>query len=373
MIRFLRQTAMLVLLSCTTLVVQAQNNLISNPSFEDEAWGTYGIKHWYFDQVLRNVSRLTEENPKSGTKALEITTTSEEMTLKAGKTTANGFEELSISPNVQYTFSYFYRGDVSRFNVGKDRRRNFAVRFTWYKELPTGGLRTVSVSSADDYGIYVKEHWQEKKIVVTAPSEATKLVLTFVIDPDLKQDRTPCKIVIDDLSLVADIPKPSAPTAPRVQTYQREAELSWAAVDGARYEVELDNKSYTPSSNAIALTGLKPNTSYTAKIRIHKDGASSDWTTQEFKTQALTTALEDEARTPYLRTIQDNGSCSTSLKLFYNELHSDTATFVYRVDGNIVQPVDNTLTLSQGEHTLQIEIRESNERIYILSYNLNVI
>lgn len=252
-------------------------------------------------------------------------------------------------------------------------RKNLQASFTWYGDNGNGGLKSLKVDTEDEYAVVIENEWQEKIIDVVAPEGATKLKLMLLISEDVNKDKVHSTIAIDDLSLVADAPRPQAPTAPHVQVYQREAELSWTKVEGASYEVELSGQSYFPTINNMVLTGLKPDTNYIVKLRINKDGVTSDWTTTTLKTAALTTSPEDEARTPYLRTIQQGGICPAVLGLFYNELHSDTASFVYTLDGTIVGPSkQETLTLTKGEHILQVEVKESDERIYYLTYNLVV-
>lgn len=366
-----RLLGLLLLLYGTALQVLGQTNLIANPSFEDEPWGTYGIKHWSFTVSSRSLCSLTTDNPHSGAQALQIITGTD-TSITVGKTGSEGFEYFQVSGGAKYTFRFFYRGEPSRYNTPtRKNRKNLKSAFTWYG--PSGsGMKQLRSDSPEDYAVVIETAWQEKTIEVTAPPGATQLKLTIFINEDVNKARQHTTIAIDDLSLVAESPKPSAPAAIQVTPYQREAELSWSPTEGASYELELGGETFTTSSPSYTLVGLRPDTPYTVQIRALKDGSASAWSSHSFRTTALTTSLDEDWRTPYLRTLSDTGPCPRTLALFYNELHSDNPTITYTLDGEVVAPLGHSLSLDPGQHKLQIVIEEDPRRIFTLFYTLTV-
>lgn len=337
-----------------------QNNLINNPGFEEELYGR--AKHWQIPSTLAAELTDREGTVRSGTKALAVYQTGG--SINAGYYDPNeGIVALrGIQANTKYTFSFWVKAEeMTSIRVFRE------IYFKW-----EGTASTTEVVKHGDYGMGIRVYntdWQEVKVTVTSPATASKVMVSIPILSEGSSNR----LFLDDFSLVADAPKVQAPSAPTAVAHQRELDLSWTAIEGATYELQINNKTYTTTSNSLLVTGLVPANDYEIKLRLSKGGTASDWTTTTLRTAALTTTIDEEGRTPYLRTIPESGNCPAVLGLFYNELHSNTATFVYTLDGSVVSPSEQgTLILSKGEHLLQIEVRESDERTYILTYSLNV-
>lgn len=337
-----------------------QSNLINNPGFEE--WVSGRPRHWNIDRYLSGEQVTDSSNVRSGSSALSIWQTGATFSPGLHHETEGFMDITGIQPNVRYTLSFWVKGDKESYS-----RTLRPVTFTW---KGGGQVTTSNIPFKDYYGIQVTTEWTEVKISVVSPEHAKSLVLSINV-PNGGSDAP--RLFLDDFSLVADAPKVQAPSAPTAVAHQRELDLTWTAIEGATYELQINNKTYTTTSNSLLVTGLVPANDYTVKLRLTQGGTTSDWTTATLRTAALTTTIDEEGRTPYLRTIPESGICPAVLGLFYNELHSDTATFVYTLDGSVVSPSEQgTLTLSRGEHLLQIEVRESDERTYILTYSLNV-
>ncbi|MDY5858001.1 MAG: carbohydrate binding domain-containing protein [Porphyromonas sp.] len=340
--------------------VWGQANLIKNPSFEEEYYGR--PKHWRIDSYLSGERVSGEGNVHSGQYALAIYQTGATFSPGEHHPTEGFMDIQGIQPNTKYTFSFWVKGDNASYT-----RTLRPISFTW---RGNGDSKTTQPEFAAYPGVKVTTEWQQVKFTIVSPANAATLALTINV-PSGGSDAP--RLFLDDFSLTAEAPKVSAPAAPTATAHQRELEINWTAVSGASYDLEVNGQTYTSTTGKQLVAGLKPNTEYSVKLRVTQGGSTSDWTTTTIRTLALTTSQDEEGRTPYLRTIKSDGRCSTTLALYYNELHSDTASFTYFVDGQSVRPNnDNTLTLTQGEHVLQVEVKESEDRVYILTYNLIV-
>lgn len=356
----LRRILTFALLALPTLSAWGQTNLINNPSFEE--WISGRPKHWNIDRYLSGEQVTERSNVRTGTSALSVWQTGATFSPGLHHETEGFMDITGIQPNVKYTLSFWVKGDKDSYS-----RTLRPVTFTW----KGGGRTTVSdIPFKDYYGVQVTTEWKEVKISVVSPEHAQSLALSINV-PSGGSDAP--RLFLDDFSLTAEAPKLQAPSVPTATTHQRELELSWIAIEGASYELLVNNKTYNTTNNSLLVSGLVPATDYVVKLRLSKGGTTSDWTTTTLRTSALTTSVDEEGRTPFLRTIREGGNCPTLLGLFYNELHSDTASFVYTLDGVIVQPSEQgMLTLPKGEHVLQVEVRESDARVYYLTYNLIV-
>lgn len=353
------------LLACALVVlplgISKGQNLINNPGFEE--LNDYGRpKHWNIDRYLAGEQVSGSDKVHSGQYALAIYQTGATFSPGEHHPTEGFIDIQGIQPNTKYTLSFWIKGDKESYS-----RTLRPINFTW---RGNGRSETSQPEFTAYPGVKVTTEWQQVKFSISSPAYAQTLALAINV-PNGGSDAP--RLFLDDFSLTAEASKLSAPATPTATSYQRELEISWTAVSGASYELEVNGKTYTSTTGRQLVTGLKPGTDYPVKLKVTQGGSASDWTTTTLRTQPLTTSLDEEGRTPCLRTVQSDGRCSTSLGLFYNELHSDVASFTYLLDGQSVTPnSDNTLTLTRGEHILQVEVKESDDRIYILTYNLSV-
>lgn len=327
-------------------------NLIKNPGFEMEMNGSR-IPHWLFYNLYGE--RVSNEY-HSGGHAASAYSTGGTISFDVG----NGVgESMDVVPGTKFVFSYWLKGAEPAGIL------NFFPTLWW---RDSSGKATKQEFRAK--GMRLQTDWQMQTVEFTAPTNAAKLEVQIAVSLDGSGKR----FFLDDVSLTAEAPKVNIATPTNVeakQAHQREMELSWNSVAGASYEIKVGEQIHTSTTNSILLTNLTPGTSYDISVRALKDGSNSSWTTTKLQTAALTTQVDDENRIPYLRTIKGSGTCETSLQLFYNELHGTGATFTYTLNGQTVLPQGHILTVPAGKSTLQVEVKEAPNRIWVLTYTLN--
>lgn len=344
----------LLLVGLATGQAMAQTtNLIKNPDFE----GSKGKNNWYASRALG--ADVSKKNPHSGEYCLNMYAVSG--TLSVADYDDNGLILMCIpvQGGAKYTLKFWYRGQATK--------ETLTPVFRW----GTSQENIIKSETLSDHAVKLTkaDEWQEKKIEVVAPQGATLLGVNFSVTNDQGQD-----IFLDDFSLTSEAPKANIGVPSELQakkTYQRELELTWGEVTGATYELQVGDKTFPSSTNSFLLTGLMPSTNYEVKVRALKDGEQSSWAVASVQTSALTTQVNDEMRTPYLRTIGSDGTCATALQLFYSELHGSDATFAYKINGQTATPKEHILTLPKGRSTLQVEVKEANDRIWLLIYTLD--
>ena len=163
----------------------------------------------------------------------------------------------------------------------------------------------------------------------------------------------------------------------KAKTQQRELELSWlpTAEPEVSYEVKVNGKvTGTTTGTNFVVTQLAPGTSYNIEVVTLKNNTrSAKAATLNTATEALTHAVNDENRIPYLYKVRENGTCPRALPLFWKELADANAKITYWVDDQQQEPTDGRLLFPKsGEHFLHILIVESDGREWELDYQLNV-
>ncbi len=341
----------LLLVGLATGQAMAQTtNLIKNPDFEME--GTR-IPHWLFHNLYGE--RVSTEH-HSGSHAASAYSTGGTISFDVG----NGVgEAMNVVPGTKFVLSYWYKGAEAA-----GIRNLFPT--LWWRDASGKATK----QELRDKGVRIGTEWQQQTIEFTAPATAAKLEIQIAVSLDGNGKQ----FFLDDFSLTSEVPKANIGVPSELQakkTYQRELELTWGEVTGATYELQVGDKTFQSSTNSFLLTGLMPGTNYEVKVRALKDGGQSSWVVASVQTSALTTQVNDEMRTPYLRTIGSDGTCATALQLFYSELHGSDATFAYKINGQTATPKEHILTLPKGRSTLQVEVKEANDRIWLLIYTLD--
>ena len=189
-------------------------------------------------------------------------------------------------------------------------------------------------------------------------------------------------IVIDDIEMVQTSAgntdnRLAPPENLKAKTQQRELELSWlpTAEEQVSYEVKVNGKvTGTTTGTNFVVTQLAPGTSYNIEVVTLKNNTrSAKAATLSTATEALTHAVNDENRIPYLYKVRENGTCPRVLPLFWKELADANAKITYWVDDQQQEPTDGRLLFTKsGEHFLHILVVESDGREWELDYQLNV-
>ena len=88
------------------------------------------------------------------------------------------------------------------------------------------------------------------------------------------------------------------------------------------YEVKVNGKvTGTTTGTNFVVTQLAPGTSYNIEVVTLKNNTrSAKAATLNTATEALTHAVNDENRIPYLYKVRENGTCPRALPLFWKEL-----------------------------------------------------
>lgn len=276
---------------------------------------------------------------------------------------------IKINGEGEYRLSYWYKG--------KAKKPNVIAIVDWYKGnkiIRKDRLTNEKVKSFTDA-------WQQKVITLTAPAGVDKAGIGFELEYDPSANDGGY-ILFDDISFMqtkeaTKEPTLTPPTGLRAQVQQREVELSWNAVSepGVSYEIRCnDKKIATTKAISYIIEKLSPNTSYRFTVTTVK-GEETSKPSQPLNehTFQMTETVDDAGRIPYLYTIREEGTCSQTLRLYYNDLADPDARISYKIDGASVTPEGSSITFpNKGKHILQIEIEETPERKWEIEYKLNV-
>ena len=276
---------------------------------------------------------------------------------------------IKINSEGEYQLSYWYKGKAQKPNV-------IAI-VDWYKGntiIRKDRLTNEKVKSFTN-------GWQQKVITLKAPAGVDKAGIGFELEYDPSANDGGY-ILFDDISFMqtkeaTKEPTLTPPTGLRAQVQQREVELSWNAVSepGVSYEIRCnDKKIATTKATSYIIEKLSPNTSYRFTVTTVK-GEETSKPSQPLNehTFQMTETVDDTGRIPYLYTIREEGTCSQTLRLYYNDLADPNARISYKIDGASVTPEGSSITFpNKGKHILQIEIEETPERKWEIEYKLNV-
>ena len=114
---------------------------------------------------------------------------------------------------------------------------------------------------------------------------------------------------------------PKAPANPVASSDESSVTVSWASVTGASsYDLEIDGKVYNVKGTSYRVTGLKPNTSYSYRIRANNaDGSSSYSHTKTLKTTSMPPETVKETRSQTSITLRwDMVSGASNYDLLFN-------------------------------------------------------
>lgn len=332
-------------------------------------------------------------------------------------------DPITVNSKAKYLVSFFFRGNLPKDDGGYPKRaqKMAYVKLRWQPKAGTAlmlnGKAVAKEGSSwedkrDNTNKFILNNegfknqllgldfskdpteWQEVWMEVDAPENAASVILELAFPGFADGAISNYKVEIDDVSMTlieghegeSSAPKLTTPEAPKkvAQRYtQREFTAEWAASteDVDSYEVEISErqgrnlinaKTYTTKVTRYAFEGLEPGKSYQVRLRTIKGTAKSEYSKPlDVATRSLGGFTGGEI--PFLYTINEDGSCSQKLALYYLELSNPKAKFTYYIDDNEVKPEGNTLTFpSLGEHSLHITIEEAPDKIWELDYQLNV-
>ena len=333
---------------------------------------------------------------------------------------------IPVNSKAQYLISFLYRGNYPKNSAGSPMmaQKIGYVSLTWKakpgtklrlngKDLPMQGnswrddRKQGNSQIKDDQAAFRSEiigldlkgdplKWKEKYMVVEAPENAESVQFTFQF-PEENKEVANFLIDIDNVSMTLiegkegepNLPKlvvPNAPTAKSLGTtyIQREFAVQWEkstdAVDG--YEVEVAEVNGTATQNpttykttdtSYTFEGMTPGKTYQVRVRSTKGEAKSEYSAAfKVETKALGEFTQDGI--PFLSTVNEDGSAPQNLPLYFMELKNPAAKLTCFIDDQeVTTPTNKILKFpSSGNHTLRIIVEEAADRIWELSYELNI-
>ena len=333
---------------------------------------------------------------------------------------------IPVNSKAQYLISFLYRGNYPKNSAGSPMmaQKIGYVSLTWKakkgtklrlngKDLPMQGnswrddRRQGNSQIKDDQVAYRSEiigldlkgdlaKWKEKYMVVEAPENAESVQFSFQF-PGENQEVANFLIDIDNVSMTLiegkegepNLPKlvvPNAPTAKSLGTtyIQREFAVQWEKstdeVDGYEVEVAEVNgtatqspKTYTTTGTSYTFEGMEPGKTYQVRVRSTKGEAKSEYS-EAFKVQTKALGEFTQDGIPFLSTVNEDGSAPQNLPLYFMELKNPKAKLTCFIDDQeVTTPTNKILQFpSTGNHTLRIIVEEAEDRIWELSYELNI-
>ncbi len=332
---------------------------------------------------------------------------------------------IPVNSKAQYLISFLYRGNYPKNSAGSPMmaQKIGYVSLTWKakpgtklrlngKDLPMQGnswrddRRQGNSQIKDDQVAYRSEiigldlkgdlaKWKEKYMVVEAPENAESVQFSFQF-PGENQEVANFLIDIDNVSMTLiegkegepNLPKlvvPNAPTAKSLGTtyIQREFAVQWekSTDEADGYEVEVaevngtatkDPKTYTTTGTSYTFEGMTPGKTYQVRVRSTKGEAKSEYSAA-FKVQTKALGEFTNEGIPFLSTVNEDGSAPQNLPLYFLELKNPEAKLTCFIDDQEVAPTNKILKFpSTGNHTLRIIVEEATDRIWELSYELNI-
>ena len=333
---------------------------------------------------------------------------------------------IPVNSKAQYLISFKYRGNAPLDHGGYPlRTKELAfIRLNWKakngtklklegKELPmNGGSWQDDRNNSNSYikdaqtafnskliGMdFIKDDpltWREKYMIVEAPENAESVSVALMF-PEMNGTIANFKVDIDDISMTLieghegepNLPKLVAPKVPTAKslgtTYiQREFAVQWEksadAIDG--YEVEVaevngsttkDPKTYKTTDTSYTFEGMEPGKTYQVRVRSTKGEAKSECS-EAFKVETKALGEFPYTDIPFLSTVKEDGSAPQNLPLYFLELKNPEAKLTCFIDDQEVAPTNKILKFpSTGNHTLRIIVEEAKDRIWELSYELNI-
>ena len=333
---------------------------------------------------------------------------------------------IPVNSKAQYLISFLYRGNYPKNSAGSPMmaQKIGYVSLTWKakkgttlrlngKDLPMQGnswrddRRQGNSQIKDDQVAYRSEiigldlkgdlaKWKEKYMVIEAPENAESVQFSFQF-PGENQEVANFLIDIDNVSMTLiegkegepNLPKLVAPKVPTAKslgtTYiQREFAVQWEksadAIDGYEVEVAEVNgtatqspKTYTTTGTSYTFEGMEPGKTYQVRVRSTKGEAKSEYSAA-FKVQTKALGEFTQDGIPFLSTVNEDGSAPQNLPLYFMELKNPKAKLTCFIDDQeVTTPTNKILKFpSTGNHTLRIIVEEAADRIWELSYELNI-
>ena len=334
---------------------------------------------------------------------------------------------IPVNSKAQYLISFLYRGNYPKNSAGSPMisQKIGYVSLTWKakpgtklrlngKDLPMQGnswrddRRQGNSQIKDEQAAYRSEiigldlkgdlaKWKEKYMVVEAPENAESVQFSFQF-PGENQEVANFLIDIDNVSMTLIEGKEGEPNLPKLVTpkvptakslggmnyIQREFAVQWEkstdAVDGYEVEVAEVNgtatqspKTYTTTGTSYTFEGMEPGKTYQVRVRSTKGEAKSEYS-EAFKVQTKALGEFTQDGIPFLSTVNEDGSAPQNLPLYFMELKNPKAKLTCFIDDQeVTTPTNKILQFpSTGNHTLRIIVEEAEDRIWELSYELNI-
>lgn len=181
-------------------------------------------------------------------------------------------------------------------------------------------------------------------------------------------------LFIQTLIIYAQVP---IPTNFQTKSFQHEVKVSWKLTFNTQWEVSIEGRpSVILEKPQIIIEQLNAGHDYNIQITAIRNGERSETAKLIITTKPLTFSIDSDERIPYLRTITLDGRAPQKLPLYFNELADNVENISYRLNGEIVHPVNNHLELNPNvlHNKLEVKIKETSTREWTLRYfNLSIL
>ncbi|KGN74318.1 hypothetical protein HQ47_04460 [Porphyromonas macacae] len=360
------------------LLAQEDKNLWYNPGFEikGDYFGEETFHRWVLKGAPITKFNFETENPHGGKYCLKLFPTDKVFLSLLDKDEDLG-ERYSIKAGETLTLSYWHRGDLDV--------QAMEVFIKVYNE--TEKFEPILEKKLPGSKVITSKEWAKKVISITVNQEdlpenkRTEKISFIEIKFEVPFVFNSKKIIyVDDFSLIRGGEKPGTeleePKTINTKAYEREIELSWDEVTDKdiTWEVVANGNTYPTNKPTYLLHTLEPSKEYTVKVCAVKGKDKSKYKEVKVRTSSIFKEDNDITRVPYLRTLNAFDNAPQTLNLFYSDLYNASAKFTYWIDGVKVTPEGYQLKFpKKGKQELKVRIEESTDKVWTLTYNLDVI
>ncbi|WP_018360091.1 fibronectin type III domain-containing protein [Porphyromonas macacae] len=367
------------------LLAQEDKNLWYNPGFElFRKNHPEKLDRWIIPETIVGLKPnppIVKDNPHGGKNCIEITPGGQEGRLGMYDKDWDFDQKYEAKDGDTFILSYWHRGNLSKASL--------PVEIRYYNAA--GGYNSLGSKTIENSVVKPGNNWQKHTVVIKVSKsdlrpekqgeEIAFIDIKLRLPSSITFGKKPGSIFLDDFSLVKKAVEPDVNlNTPVVKenAFQREIELSWSKEDDREvsFEVVVDGRApITVKESHYILTGLTPKTSYKVKVRAVKGKHHSEYSRElNIKTDSFNKEDNDITRLPYLRTLNKIGTAPRTLNLFYYDLYNASANFTYWIDGVKVTPEGYQLKFPRkGKQELKILIDEGADKVWTLTYNLDVI
>lgn len=353
----MRKTFYLVAMSLLGIVfTSAQTNLIKNGDFKngEEGWELSNFKLTTEDGYQCVVSpNISAANLMSMIPSIETN------------------QEITLEPEKTYIFSFLVKGGLSYRDVNASLTLydSNGAYIEYIEEIDDFYYDTTSMEFTE--GIDKGNGWVQIRREIKFPQETNiakmagyRLSLVAVMGDGKRNMRITNISIAEKVNYVA----PKNFKVADDMLFQRGANLTWEAVDGKNYKVEVNDKVYDAKGNSVYVQGLLPATKYTAVV--YAESVPEKKSTLEFTTKGMIQEKEENA-VPFLDNIK-NGQLPKNFIPNIQELAGGKIMKLEINYNNVPAEIseDGVVTLPNfDEGKLDVKITQDNNEETVLTYN----